>query len=176
VSIVSQNSYAGTVGFALTSTSSSLNTYGCYTISNTAVTAGGTSTASLTIYTSESACSGLSGAKSLSRKSTAQAVSSRGNGPLGRSIPLGAAALAGALLFGFRRSRKAWAVLSCLVLVGMLGFALGCGSSNGTSTSTSSTGSTSNDVAQGTYTLTLTGTDTSTSTITASTTLTLTVN
>jgi len=176
VSVVSQNSYAGTVGFALTSTSASLNTYGCYTIGNTAVTADATATASLTIYTSESACSGLSGAKSFAKHAAAPVATSQGKPPLGRSVPLGAAALAGALLFGFRKSRKAWSVLSCMVLVAMLGFTVGCGSSNGSSTSTSTTGSTSNDVAQGTYTLTLTGTDTSTSTITASTTLTLTVN
>jgi subtilase family serine protease len=171
VSVVSQKSYAGTVGFTLTSTSSSLNSYGCYTINNAAVTAGGTTTASLTIYTSESACSTLSAVRSFVRKGATHIASSQNNRPLGKSIPLGVAALAGALLFGFRRSRKAWSLVSCLALVAMLGFSVGCGSSSGTSTTTTST-----DVAQGTYTLTLTGTDTTTSSITASTTLTLTVN
>jgi subtilase family serine protease len=176
VGVVSQNSYAGTVGFTLSSNSSSLNTYGCYTINNVAVTAGGTTTASLTIYTSESACSTLPAAHTFVRKGATHIASSENNRPLRKSIPLGAAALAGALLFGFRRSRKAWSLLSCLVLVAMLGFSVGCGSSSGTSASNSSTGSTSTDVAQGTYTLALTGTDTTTSTITASTTFTLTVN
>jgi subtilase family serine protease len=173
ISVVSQNSYAGTVGFTLTTTSSSLNTYGCYTINNAAVTAGGTTTASLTIYTSQTACSTLGAMRPFARKGANTSASTRNNQPLRKSIPLGAAALAGLLLFGFRKSRKAWSLLSCLALVAMLGFSVGCGSNPGTTTTTTST---STDVAQGTYTLTLTGADTTTSTITTSTTLTLVVN
>ncbi len=175
VSVVSQNSYAGTVSFSLTSSSSSLNTYGCYTINNAAVTAGGTTTTALTIYTSQSSCSTLSAAHSFVRKSTGGVASTQNHAPFGKSVPLGAAALAGVLLCGFRRSRKAWPVLSCLLLVALLGFSVGCGSTS-TAASSATTGSTSTDVAQGVYSLTLTGTDTSTSTITASTTLSLTVN
>ena len=176
VSIVSQNSYAGTVGFGVSSSNTSLNTYGCYTISNTAVTAGATTTAALTIYTSQSACSGLSGAHSFARVTPTHVAASHDHQPLGKSIPISAAALAGILFLGFRKSRKALSLLSCLLLVAMLGFAAGCGSSNGSSSNNSSTSSTSTDVATGTYTVTVVGTDTSTSTITATTTLTLTVN
>ncbi len=172
VSVVSVNSYAGTVSFSLTSTSTSLNTYGCYAINNAAVTAGATATATLTIYTSQSACSGVSGAHSFARGSATRAASSRDHQPpLRKSIPISVAALVGILFLGFRKSRKAWSVLSCLVLVAMLGFAAGCGSSSGSTTT-----STSTDVAAGSYSLTLVGTDTTTASLTAGTTLTLTVN
>ena len=174
ISVTSQNSYAGTVAFTVTSTSTTLNTDGCYTVNNAAVTAGGTATATLTVYTSQSACSGLSGAHSFVRTGNGAAASGD-KAPLGRTIPISAAALAGIFLLGFRKSRKAWAVISCLLLVAMLGFAAGCGSSTGSSSSNSST-STSTDVAAGTYTLTVTGADTTTASITANTTLTLTVN
>jgi hypothetical protein len=173
ISVTSQNSYAGTVAFTVTSTSSALNTLGCYTISNAAVKAGGTATATLTVYTSQSSCSGLSGAHSFVRAGHGAAASSD-KAPLGRTIPISAAALAGILLLGFRRSRKAWAAISCLLLAAVLGFATGCGSSTGSSSNSST--STSTDVAAGAYTLTVTGADTTTASITASTTLTLTVN
>jgi subtilase family serine protease len=177
VSVVSVNSYAGTVSFSLTSTSTSLSTYGCYTINNAAATAGATTTAALTIYTSQSTCSGVSGAHSFARGSAARVASSRDNQPpIGKSIPISATALAGILFLGFRKSRKAWAVLSCLVLVAMLGFATGCGSSNGAAGSGSTTNPASTEVATGTYSLTLVGTDTKTASLTAGTTLTLTVN
>ncbi|MFY9747824.1 MAG: S53 family peptidase, partial [Acidobacteriaceae bacterium] len=175
VSVVSVNSYAGTVSFSLTSTSTSLNTYGCYAINNATVAAGSTTTATLTVYTSQSACSGVSGAHSFARGSATRAASSHDpQPPLSKSIPISAAALAGVLLLGFRKSRRAWSVLSCLILVVMLGFAAGCGSSNGATTPGTNPGST--EVATGSYTLTLVGTDTTTASITAGTTLTLTVN
>jgi len=177
VTIASQNSYAGTVGFTLTSSNASLNTYGCYTVGNTAVTANGTATASLTIYTSQSACSGVSGAKAFARKGTGQVARSLHHpSSTGATLPIGAAAFAGVLLFGFRKSRKILSLLSCLMLITVLGFAAGCGSSSGNSTSSSSTASTSTDVPKGSYTLTLVGQDTTTTTIEAATTLTLTVN
>lgn len=175
VSILSQNSYAGTVAFAVTSTSTSLNTNGCYTLGNTAVAAGATATATLTIYTSRTACSGVSGAHSFARKG-ASTIAASHNNPLGKTIPLSAAAFTGVLLFGFRKSRKAWSLLSCLLLVAMLGLASGCGSNSGSGTSPSTTNPTSTDVAKATYTVTIVGADTATSSITASTTLTLTVN
>ncbi|MGB9032075.1 MAG: S53 family peptidase [Acidobacteriaceae bacterium] len=172
VSVVSANSYAGTVSFSLTSTSTSLNTDGCYTINNVAATAGATTTGTLTIYTSQSACSGVSGAHSFARGS--RVASSRDQPPLRKSIPISAAALAGVLLLGFRKSKRAWSVFSCLALVAMLAFSSGCGSSNGTAAA--GTNPTSTEVAAGSYSLTLVGTDTKTASLTAGTSLTLTVN
>jgi subtilase family serine protease len=169
VSITPKDSYAGTVGFTASSSSTSLNTYGCYAISNTAVTAGTVATATLTVYTSQSACS-VSGVHSFARNGTVALIPN--HAPIGKSIPLGAAALAGMLCFGLRKSRaRMWTLMSCLMLFAMVGLTVGCGSSSG-----SSGGGTSKDVAAGTYTVTLTGTDATTSTITASTTFSVTVN
>jgi len=177
ITLTSLNSYAGTVAFAVSSTSSSLNTDGCYTVGNATVTANATATATLTIYTSSSSCSGVSGAHSFARHSpNGTAAANKTQQPFGKTIPIGAAAFAGALLFGFRKSRKAWTLLGCLLLAGLLGLALGCGNTSSNSTNSSSTGSTSTDVAAGTYTLTVVGADTTTSSITANTSLTLTVN
>jgi len=175
VNVTPQNSYAGTVAFTVTSTGS-LATYGCYTIGNTAVPAGATGTATLTIYTSQSECGSVSGARALIAHSTPGVTTSRNHSPFTKTIPVSAAAFAGLFLFGFRKSRKAWTVFSCLVLVAMFGLASGCGNNPGNSTTSSSTGSTSNDVAAGTYTVTVVGTDTTTSSITNNTTFTLTVN
>jgi subtilase family serine protease len=173
VSVAPQNSYAGTVAFTVTSTGS-LATYGCYTVGNAAVT-GATASTTLTLYTSQSACSGVSGAHALASRGTTGIAKSQNSSPFRKTIPIGAAAFAGLLFVGFRKSRKAWTLFTCLILVTMLGFAAGCGSNSGSST-TNSTSSTSTDVAKGSYTVSIVGTDTTTSSITASTSLTLTVN
>ncbi|HEX3660091.1 MAG TPA: protease pro-enzyme activation domain-containing protein [Acidobacteriaceae bacterium] len=178
VSVASQNSFAGTVSFALSTTDPSLQNYGCYTIANATLTAGGTTTSTLTLYTSQSACTTVTGptgkAHSFARGG---AIASRQHPPLGRTIPFGAAAFAGLLFIGFRRLRRhAWMLMSCFLLVAVLGLATGCGTNSGSGASNSSGGSAGTDVAQGAYTITLTGTDTAASSITASTNLTLTVN
>lgn len=181
VTLTSQNSYAGTVSFALSTTAASLQQYGCYTINNATLAAGGTATSTLTVYTSQSACTTVTGPTGTVHpfaRSGGAIASSRHHPPLGPSIPLGAAAFAGLLFIGFRRVRRhAWMLMSCLLLVAVLGLATGCGSSSGSgTTTTSSNSSTSTDVAKGTYTVTLTGTDTTSASITASTNLNLTVN
>jgi subtilase family serine protease len=181
VTVNSQNSFAGTVSLTLTGGNSSLASYGCYTVGNATLAAGGTDSGTLTVYTSQSACSSASGVHSFFRAGTARAASRQDKGRRGDSIPVSTAALAGVLFFGFRRFRKnAWTLLSCALLVLLLGFSVGCGGSAGTaatssSSSPSSTGSTATVVSAGTYTLTLTGADTADSSIAASTTLTLTV-
>ncbi|MGA8530000.1 MAG: protease pro-enzyme activation domain-containing protein [Acidobacteriaceae bacterium] len=182
VTVSSQNNYAGTVSFAISTTSASLQQYGCYTINNATVPAGSAANSTLTLYTSLSACNALKSAHTGTVDSFAQRggniAASQHQPPPGRTIPLSAAAFAGLLFIGFRRVRRhAWMLMSCLLLVAVLGLASGCGSSSGSgTTTTSSNSSTSTDVAKGTYTLTLTGTDTTSASITASTNLTLTVN
>lgn len=179
VTVTSQNNYAGTVSFSISTTSASLQTDGCYTIGNATVAAGKTATSTLTMYTSLSACNALNGAlvHRFARGGGSALAWSQHQRPRGRGIPLGAAAFAGLLFLGFRRVRRhAWMLMSCLLLVAIAGLSTGCGSSSGNGTTGSSTGSASSDVAKGAYTLTLTGTDTTTTSITASTNLTLTVN
>ena len=174
VSVVPQNSYSGTVAFTVTSTGS-LATYGCYTVGNAAVS-GATATTTLIVYTSQSACGGVSGAHALAAHGNAGVATSGNNPPLRKTIPLSTVAFAGLLFLGFRKSRKVLTLFTCLLLIAMLGFAAGCGSSSGTGAGSNSSGSTSTDVASGSYTVNIVGTDTTTSSITASTSLTLTVN
>lgn len=172
ITVKSQNSYAGTVGFTLSTSSTSLQDYGCYDVSDATVAANGTATETLTIYTSESACSSASSIKKGTRHSftrtNRKAIASIGKGlPLLALLPMYAASFPGFLLFGMRkRKARVWIAFICLTLIAVSGLLAGCGS-NGSSSST--------DVAKGTYTLTLDGADTSDSSIAASTTLTLTV-
>ena len=179
VSILSQNNYAGTVAFTLSATSTALATDACYTINNATVAAGSTTAATLTVYTSQSACGSVSGVHSFARIGAATtASSSSGPTPLRRSIPV-SAAVAGFLLLGIRRFRsKHSLLLSCLLLFAIAGFSTGCGNSStpAATTANSTNSSASAQLAAGTYALTLTGADTTNSGITASTTLTLTVN
>ena len=174
------NSYTGTVAFTATSSDASLVSNGCYAVNNATVASGSTlAIATLTIYTSKSACAGT-GVHSFARaggmtRAAGTNAAPGGKRPPGSRVPVGAAALAGCLLFGFGRMRKTarqkmWAALGCLLLLGMVGLATGCGGTKGTATGSS------NDVATGTYTVTVTGTDTTTASLTATATLTLTVN
>jgi subtilase family serine protease len=173
ITITSQGAYAGTVDFTLSTTSTVLETYGCAAINNTAVAANGTATATLTLYTSESACSGAS----LRRSPRAfirfgnSGGAAQNRSPFGGAVPIGASALAGLLLFGLRRQRsKLGTMLGCLMLAVALGsFATGCGGGSGTGTGTGG----SNDVPPGSYSVTVTGTDSVNSSITTSVNLTL---
>ncbi len=177
ITVTPANSYTGTVAFTATSSSTSLTTNGCFAVNNATVASGSTmAIATLTIYTSQSACAGT-GVHSFAQAGGTTRASSEGGRPQGPVLPVGAAALAGCLLFGFGRVRKAarrktWVLLGCLLLMAMVGLATGCGGTAGTGTGTG----TSNDVATGTYTVTVTGADTTTASITATTTLTLTVD
>ena len=172
ITVSSQNSYAGTVTFTLSTSSTSIQQYGCYDVPNVTVAANKTATTTLTIHTSKSACNSSSirtGARrSFVKVGTNPFASSRNDPVARRAVPVNVAiALAGFALFGIRR-RSAWlrAGLTCLFLTTTLGLVTSCGGGNGGS---------DNDVARGTYTLTLDGADTSNSSTAASTTFTLTV-
>ena len=176
ITVTSVDSLAATVDLTLSTTSTSITDYGCYDVSDVALTADATKTTTLTIYTSESACTSTSSVKSARRHSFAKAGTRSGalqqrNPTLYNLLPVSAMALAGFLLPGVRRRQtKLWGALSSIVLVGLLSLSTGCGS-----TSTSTSTSTSKEVATGTYTLTVDGTDAADSSIAASTTFTLTV-
>lgn len=179
VTVTSENSYAGTVGFTLSTTSTSLLEYGCYDVPNATVAANATATTTLTIYTSESDCSSSSVRTGrhhpFLKTGKPPALSQKPTVPHGVAPISAAAVFAGLLLLGLRRRRtKLWTGSICLLLLAVaLGLPAGCGGSNPGS---SNPGSTANDVAKGTYTVTLDGTDTSNSSIAASTTLTVTID
>ena len=172
ITVTSQSSYSGTVGFTLSTTSTSLQQNGCYKAANVAVVANKTATGTLTIYTVKSACSSGSirnGVRFFANASTKPFVAQ--SAPISRrEIPISSLiALAGLLLLGVRK-HGSWirAGLSCVFLIGIVGVVTSCGG-------TDSGGSNDSDVAKGKYTLTLDGADTSNSSIAASATLNLTV-
>ncbi len=170
ITVTSKDSYAGTVKFSLSTTSTSLQTYGCYDVSNATVSANKTATTTLIVHTSKSDCGSSSSVKNHERHSfvkiNAQPLkSSQPNSDSRRTIPIGITVLAGLLSLRIgKRKAGLWTALGCLLLLfGVVGLEIGCGGSSPTS----------NDVAKGSYTLTLDGTDTSNSSIAASTTFTL---
>lgn len=172
VTVKSQDSYAGTVGFTLSTSSSSLQEYGCYaSIPNATVSANGTASTSVTIYTSKSDCTSASWVKGAMRfrfteTGTRTLASTQIGSPARGVIPIGlASTLAGLLLFRSRKRRtKTVGVIIYLGLACLLSITTSCGSS-----------SKSNDVPKGSYTLTLYGADTANSTIASSTSFALTV-
>lgn len=175
ITITSVNSYAGTVGFTLSTSNTSLQTYGCYTATNTPVVAASTATMVLTLYTSQTACNALPAVRNRAPHAfilsgARRIASSHGNQAFRTVLPVSAAALVGFLMLGISRRRAKWLnTLGCFILLGVVGLAVGCGGG-------SSSGSDSGDVATGTYSVTLVGTDTAFTNITTSLPMTLTVN
>jgi hypothetical protein len=158
------------VSFSLSTSSSSFSTYGCYDISDVTVSAGGTASSTLTVYTSSTACSSSSSVKNGSRRrfsgsNIGHAAKVAVRSGAGAGTLMGTLMLSSLLAACFQVRRRRWTRwASCLMAAG-LALSTGC---SGTSAST--------DVAKGTYTMTLLGSDTSNSSLTASTSVTITVN
>jgi hypothetical protein len=166
VTVASTSDYAGTVQIAV---SGSGLTNSCFLVNgNPTVTAHGTATALVTIYTG-SACTSV---QSAARVQNSAPAGRPGGLDLAANTEVSMAAIGGAgfLLLGLRRRTFArWMVM--FAAVSGLGILSGCGGSG----SKSSTTTTSSGAATGTYTLTVTGTDATTSSNTATATFTLTV-
>lgn len=166
ITVTPVNGYTGTINWSLSGPST---LSACYTIGNasstTAVTGTAPVTATLTVFTSSSDCSGASllasssGAKRKFASSTPQVA--RGKSPARPFSPgTGTGVALGGLLFcGLMgsRSRK----LRLFLALGVISVAtlstFGCGSSSSTTTTTTTTGSKS--ATAGTYILTVSGVD-----------------
>ncbi len=169
ITITPKNGYTGTLAWTV-STSASLSN-SCYSISDTAISGNSAVTTTMTVYTSESACSGASARKgSGKRRFLSENFVARWNDnhPFSElntarpSLGIAVLLLVGLLGYGPRNFRACAGVF----LLGIFCFGLSsCGSS-----------SSSSDATKGTYTLTIVGVDTSSSSITASTTMTLTID
>ena len=162
VTITPKNGYTGTISFTVSS-SPSLS-HGCFSLPNAAVTGSAAVTATLTIYTSSSACASgsLRGNGGANSRMSLPLPTTSHNGPLVRlQKTLGCIALAGLLLAGLSpsRSRKLGVFAASFVFVIYSLWTCGCG---GVSPSTAE---------RGTYTVTITGTDTSSSSLSSSTTI-----
>ena len=167
VTITPKNGYTGTISFTVSS-SPSLS-HGCFSLPNAAVTGSAAVTATLTIYTSSSACASgsLRGNRGANSRMSLPLPPTSHNGPLVRlQKTLGCIALAGLLLAGLSptRSRKLGMFAASFVFVIYSLWTCGCG---GVSPSTAE---------RGTYTVTITGTDTSSSSLSSSTTIILTID
>jgi hypothetical protein len=152
--------FTGAVALSVSAPSSLTNA--CFTYVNPTATTSG----SVTVYTSKSACTGIGSARAI--------AASRGASG-GIAAPIFGAALAGLMLLGLPGlRRRRWSIFGLALLLALLSFGIsGCGSSSGNSNSNSN--GTSGTAPAGTYTLTLTGTN-SQMNLSATTTFTLTVN
>lgn len=108
ITVMSHNSYAGTVQFQLSTSNASIQSYGCYGISNVAVVANQTATTTLTLYTSKADCSSASiraGQRyALVGGATSSSTLVRGIPSDEKPIPISLAAIsAGLFLMGWRR-------------------------------------------------------------------------
>ncbi len=174
VTVTPAGGYTGTVTFQLSTSSSDLQTYGCYDVTNAVVSGTSAAKTTVTVYTSATQCASIELAKrqTLHRFAGAGGVAASHQllAPRGKTLPIGLAALASFLLLGLRRRTKWITILGCLLLLAGAGLAIGCGGGgNGGKTN-------NNYVPKGTYTLGVVGTDSLYSNITATTSFTLTVN
>jgi subtilase family serine protease len=170
VTLTPTGGFTGAVTLSVSAPSSLTNA--CFTYVNPSVSSSGTVTnGSITVNTSESACTTTG-----NKRTAAGAATSDGHSGLSFARAASGVALASLILTGFPGlRRRRWPALSAILFLAGLAMAVsGCGSSSGT-TSSSSTTTSSTTAPQGTYTLTVTGTDTAVN-LSATTTLTLTVN
>ena len=192
VTVTPSGGYTGTVDFTLSTSSSYLQNYACYTISNASVTGTSSVSQTLTVYLGSSVCaSAASSGKStmafhaaLNTKASVMQPHVSGFSAVERAA-FGFAGVLAAGLIGWRRRKIR--LLASMVVLAVLGFAVtGCGSSSSSSSSkgisvslspttiTASAGS--SGVPTGSYSLTLTAEDSSSSSISSTAALTLTVN
>jgi subtilase family serine protease len=185
VTVTPAGGYTGTVDLALSITSTYLQDYACYQISNANINSTSPVSETLTLYTGSSNCSSaqIKAGKIHSFRSTTKLSSNTMRTT--KASTFGVFGLLLALFVG-RRSPQV-RNLCCLLTIVALGFALsGCSSSASTNSSKSFSLSVSpstvtvsagtSGIPAGNYSITITGTDSSSSTETASTSMTLTVN
>ncbi len=178
VTVTPAGGYTGTVDWTVSTTSALTNA--CYSIANTAVAGTSAVSTTLTVYTSNSACTSLTpltqpgGRHAFSvtgGKASASAVPAGHPSDSHRGLELACIGFGLVSLTGLRNRRFRPIALTVLML--SAGYALsGCG---GGGTAAVTTTTTTANAAAGTYTLTLTGKDSAT-TLTASTNLVLTVD
>jgi subtilase family serine protease len=191
VTVAPAGGYTGTVQFSVSTSSTYISTYGCYTIADATVSGSSPvntppANTTLTVYIGAALCSGASMQRGKVHPFAIGAIaksSSHSTGPSPDIAGTGPALmlLSGLLCWSFRRKR---ALLCTLVFLGLSALIAGCGGSSPTSKSFSLSVSPStvtipagsSGVPTGNYPLTITGTDTSNKNLNASTTLTLTLD
>jgi subtilase family serine protease len=187
VTVTPSGGYNGTVDLSLSTSSSYIQDYACYNISNATISGTSTVSETLTFYTGTANCSSAS-VQSGKVHSFHRAKNSKiSSNPM---LPITAAAfgslgllLSGVVGWRFRRLR----VLSCMLALVVLGFVLsGCGGSSSSSSSkgfslsvspsTVTVSAGTSGIPTGSYTLTIDGEDSSNSSLTATTSMTLAID
>lgn len=174
ITITPQDGYTGTIGWSVSTSSSFSNA--CYSISDATVAGTSAVTTTMTVYTSQSACSNASvrGSKGKRRFISGSVIASGiNNRPFfALSTAMAGMSMVVVLLVGLPGYRpEKFRAYAGVLLLTAFGFGLSaCGSGS------SSLSSSSSDATKGTYTLTIVGTDTSSSSITASTAITVTID
>ena len=180
--------YTGTIDYTLQTSSTYLQDYACYNISNATIAGTSPVSVTLTIYAGTANCSNAAEAKGavrLFRRATRIEVSSKSSStfPLKLAFGLWALFLPGSLAWRFGRLRP----FLCLLMLAALGLGMsGCsGGSSSTasksfrllvSPSTVTVSAGSSGIPTGNYAMTIAGEDSSASDITASAAMTLTVD
>ncbi|ADV83452.1 protease pro-enzyme activation domain-containing protein [Terriglobus saanensis] len=183
VTVTPSGGFTGTVDLSLSTTSTYLQQYACYDLSNANVTGTGSVSQTLTVYLGTSYCESaqLKGKIHTFRSAAQGTAPSPATTP---GFPGGMVSLAGAFVMGFLTLRgRRMRLFPAVLLAAFAGAALvSCGSSGGSSSksfavsvspSTMTISAGSSAVPTGSYTMTLTGTS---SALSSSTNLNLTVN
>jgi subtilase family serine protease len=188
VTVTPSGGYTGTVDFSLSTSSTYIQDYACYDLSNATIRSTSAVSETLTLYTGAANCSGASAqsgkAHHAFRGATTTTISSTPAFPVAAPV-LGSTGLllAGLIGWRFRRIRS----LSYMLALVALGFVVsGCGSTSSSSSSKSFSLSVSpstvtisagtSGIPTGSYTLTIDGEDISNSNLTATTSMTLVID
>jgi hypothetical protein len=181
VTVTPSGGYTGTVDLSLSTSSTYLQDYACYDISNAKVSGTSAVNETLTLYTGTANCSSASVQRGRVHAFHRAIVAKISFNPM---LPISVPASIGLILAGvvgwrFRRIR----VLSCMLALAALGLALsGCSTSSSSSSkkfslsvspSSVTVSAGTSGIPTGSYTLTIDGEDNSNSSLTATTTMTL---
>jgi hypothetical protein len=187
VTVTPSGGYTGTVDLSLSTSSTYLQDYACYDISDAAVSGASAVSKTLTLYTGTANCSSASVQSGKVHAFHSAKTSKISSNPM---LPITAAAfgslgllLAGIVGWRFRRIRA----LSYMLALVALGFVLsGCGGSSSSSSSkgfslsvspsTVTVSAGTSGIPTGSYTLTIDGQDSSDSSLTATTSMTLVID
>jgi subtilase family serine protease len=187
VTVTPSGGYTGTVDLSLSTSSTYLQDYACYDVSNATISGTSAVSETLTLYTGTANCSSASVQSGKVHAFHSAKTSKISSNPM---LPITAAAfgslgllLAGIVGWRFRRIRA----LSYMLALVALGFVLsGCGGSSSSSSSkgfslsvspsTVTVSAGTSGIPTGSYTLTIDGQDSSDSSLTATTSMTLVID
>ena len=184
VTVTPSGGYTGTVALSLYTSSTYLQNYACYDISNATVSSSSAVSSTLALYTGSANCSSASirNGKSRAFRTLNNQASSNQILPVAKGAFVSLGCLVAGLVGWRSRRLRGFAFVFVLVFLGLAVSGCGGSSSNSkgftvsVSPSTVTVSAGTSGIPTGTYSLQITGQDSSNSSQTASTTMTLVVN